>query len=316
MTVTNTHSLSLSLSLPPSLSPSFLHTQLYSQEYHHSSASNGPAGSHTHNASSSRSSVGTANKDLSNLDNPLSKNTGNNLSSVGPSTSKVFITQGSLNISLSKHNRDISVTQNDASNSNLSTRRGPVVQTVISSYGIKSKDPSTRGDLSNRSPYKSSKDLFASSNPSLTPSNSKNKEAVFTQGRRTKTNAPSSSSHGNTKLVSKKRGTSATQISLNIPTHSGPLRCATPLSSSNTPSPGRSHSRSMTPSSIRQSSPDFEPYVRVIDPVYHDDPQLERWRQLMQAHWFEVKMVKSRQPLSMAEKRSLKQFGLLDDHNQ
>ena len=208
---------------------------------------------------------------------------------------------------------------NNASNSNPSATKSPA---ILSSYDIKSQEPSGPSTISNKSSYKNSRDLFESSNPSpnsAAPSNSNNREAVFTRSNRTRTNAPhSSSGPGKAKLCSEKGDTFATQPShQSVPVHNTTAPSLSSPSVSPSPPPDRNHSRSTTPSSsVRQISPDFEPYIRVIDPVYHDDPQLERWRQLMQAHWFEVKMVKSRQPLTMAEKRSLKQFGLLDDHSQ
>ena len=284
----NTHLRSQSLSLSLSLN-----TQLYSQEYLRSSTSNASLGG---SASSSRSNVGTT------TSVPLSKSTGSTTSRAGPSTSKTFTAQGAV------------------PNSSTSATKSPA---ILSSYDIKSQEPLDPATRSNKSSYKSSRDLFASSNPSsngAAPSNSNNGEVVFTQSSRTRTNAPHSSGGPGktTKLHSEKGATFTTQPShQSIPVHSTTTPSLSSPSVSPSPPPDRNHSRSTTPSSsVRQISPDFEPYVRVVDPVYHDDPQLERWRQLMQAHWFEVKMVKSRQPLTMAEKRSLKQFGLLDDHNQ
>ena len=52
---------------------------------------------------------------------------------------------------------------------------------------------------------------------------------------------------------------------------------------------------------------------RVVDPVYHNDPQLERWRQLLQRHFYQVKMQESQRPPTLEERRSLKRLGLLDE---
>ena len=124
------------------------------------------------------------------------------------------------------------------------------------------------------------------------------------------------------------RGPSSIASSFKAPSLHGPLTSGTrsarapSTASFSTSSSGSRRSSISSSTSERPRLPKscggtstghFQRDPRVIDPVYHDDPDLERWRRLLEGHWFEVMLQKSQRPMTMAEKRSTKLLGLFLD---
>ena len=123
-------------------------------------------------------------------------------------------------------------------------------------------------------------------------------------------------------------GLSAVASSFKAPSLHGPLTSGTrsarapSTASFSTSSSGSRRSSISSSTSERPGHPKsrggtltghFQRDQRVIDPVYHDDPDLERWRRLLEGHWFEVMLQKSQRPMTVAEKRSTKLLGLFLD---
>ena len=49
-----------------------------------------------------------------------------------------------------------------------------------------------------------------------------------------------------------------------------------------------------------------------LDPTFHDGQKIERWREMVEAHWFQTALQMSQRPMTVAQKRSLRLLGILD----